>query len=66
MAGCPKYYPESKTDTTFWRENVRRNRIRRWEAYVGLEALGLHVVEIWEHEAYDADTIVCKGDAPEV
>lgn len=56
--GCPACYAEPKTNVAFWREKVRRNRARREEVRAGLEAQGFRVVEIWEHEAYDTDTVV--------
>ena len=61
--GCPKCYSEPKTNVGFWREKVRRNRARREEVRAGLEAQGFRVVEIWEHEAYDTDTVVGRVGA---
>lgn len=56
--GCPACYREPRTNTAFWREKIRRNRARREAVRAGLEAQGFRVVEIWEHEAYDTDTVV--------
>ena len=56
--GCPKCYVEPKTNTSFWREKVRRNCARREEVRARLEALGFRVVEIWEHEACDAGAVI--------
>lgn len=56
--GCPVCYREPRTNTAFWREKVRRNRARREAVRAGLEAQGFRVVEIWEHEAGDADVVV--------
>ena len=58
--GCPQCYSEPKTNVAFWREKVRKNRLRREAVRAGLEAQGFQVVEIWEHEAGDADTVTGK------
>ena len=58
--GCPVCYTEPKTNATFWREKVRKNRARRDAVRAGLEAQGFRVVEIWEHEAYDPEAVLVK------
>lgn len=61
--GCPRCYSEPKTNVEFWREKVRRNRARRDTVRAGLKEQGFRVVEIWEHEAYDPDTVVGRVGA---
>lgn len=63
--GCPVCYVEPKTNVGYWQGKVRRNRRRREAVRAGLEAQGFRVVEIWEHEAGNADIVIEKvGVAP--
>ena len=62
--GCPVCYKEPKTNRGYWRDKVSRNRKRREAVKDGLERQGFQVVEIWEHEAEDADTVVRKMASP--
>ena len=55
--GCPTCYVEPKTNTRFWREKVSKNRARRESVLSSLKAQGFRVVEIWEHDAYNADAV---------
>ena len=61
--GCPACYREPKTNAGFWRDKVDRNRRRRRAVREGLEAEGFRVVEIWEHEACDADVVAGRAGA---
>ena len=56
--GCPVCYREPKTNKDFWRCKISRNRERREVVRVALEGQGFRVVEIWEHEADDADIVI--------
>ena len=47
--GC-KYYVIPKTNTSFWREKIRRNQLRDEEVLRDLDALGWHVITVWECE----------------
>ena len=61
--GCPACYREPKTNRDFWRGKISRNRRRREAVRAGLEGQGFRVVEIWEHEAYDADVVAGRAGA---
>ena len=47
--GC-KYYVVPKTNTSFWQEKIRRNQLRDEEVLRDLDALGWHVITVWECE----------------
>ena len=61
--GCPACYREPKTNVSFWRNKVSRNQTRREVVRAGLIAQGFRVVEIWEHEACDADVVAGRVGA---
>ena len=61
--GCPVCYREPKTNKDFWRGKISRNWRRREGVRAGLEGQGFRVVEIWEHDAWDQDTVVGKVGA---
>lgn len=56
--GCPECYSEPKSNVGFWRAKVRKNRKRREEIREDLEGRGFRVVEVWEHETVDPDTVL--------
>ena len=56
--GCPVCYSEPKTNVSFWRDKVNRNRKRREEVRESLKRMGFCVVEFWEHETHDPDAVV--------
>ena len=55
--GCPACYQEPKTNAEFWRSKIAGNRRRRKAVREDLERLGFRVVEIWEHDAKNADSV---------
>lgn len=64
--GCPFCYRAPRTNAAFWQEKVRKNRARREVVRKELEAQGFRIVEIWEHEVDDPDTVVGRvGEALE-
>ena len=48
--GCKKCYKEPRTNTSFWRNKVKRNRQRRTEVKRKLLGGGWKVLEVWEHQ----------------
>ena len=58
--GCPVCYAELKTNVAFWRKKVSRNRERRETVRADLKGRGLQVIEIWEREANDLNTVLEK------
>ena len=48
--GCKKCYKEPRTNTSFWRNKVKRNRQRRTEVKRKLLGEGWKVLEVWEHQ----------------
>ena len=47
---CPKCYREPRSNVTFWRAKISRNRARRAEVKKMLNVDGWLVVQAWEHE----------------
>ena len=58
--GCLVCYAELKTNVAFWRKKVSRNRERRETVRAGLKDRDLPVIEIWEREANDLNTVLEK------
>lgn len=58
--GCPtcRTLPQSNVD--FWRSKIESNKRRRDKVKIELESLGFAVVEIWEHEANDPESVLLK------
>ena len=48
--GCDQHYKEPKTNTSYWRDKIDRNRRRDRETDELLEAEGWLVLRFWEHE----------------
>jgi len=48
--GCPKCGHFPKTNASFWKAKIMRNRERDAEVTRKLEAEGIEVVRFWEHE----------------
>jgi DNA mismatch endonuclease (patch repair protein) len=48
--GCPKHGTMPKTNTTFWRHKIKRNRQRDAEVDGALRGLGWKSVRVWEHD----------------
>lgn len=46
--GCPKGRKRPKTNTTYWKSKVQRNRRRDRRAARQLRALGISVFTVWE------------------
>ena len=47
--GCPEHFVEPKTRAAFWLDKIRGNQARDLDTRWKLEAIGAHVVRIWEH-----------------
>lgn len=47
--GCPRCYVEPKSNISFWRKKIKRNRLNDRKAAAGLKVRGYRVVRIWEH-----------------
>jgi DNA mismatch endonuclease (patch repair protein) len=48
--GCERCYRQPDTNTSFWKEKVIRNRLRRNTVKDKLTAENWNVLEFWEHE----------------
>lgn len=48
--GCPQHPSWPKTNATWWREKIERNRERDLETSARLRADGWLVLRVWEHE----------------
>lgn len=48
--GCPEHFRLPKTNRSFWREKIRRNRERHAVAERRLKRLGWKVAVVWEHD----------------
>lgn len=58
---CPIHGQEPKTNSGFWSEKLRKNKLRDQKVNVELAELGWRVVRIWEHELReDADRCVSE------
>jgi DNA mismatch endonuclease (patch repair protein) len=51
--GCPRCFRGTKRNAAWWREKVRRNRLRDQRKARELRALGFRVVQLWEHDSRD-------------
>ena len=56
--GCPRCYREPSTNTSFWREKIRRNQERRKRVRTELRRMGFCVVEIWEHDTGSPERVM--------
>lgn len=48
--GCPVHGTAPQANSAWWREKIRKNRLRDDETKLHLEQLGWIVLEVWEHE----------------
>lgn len=48
--GCPAHGVQPKTNSTFWRTKIVKNRARDFAVARQLRASGWRVVRFWEHE----------------
>lgn len=55
-AGCPRA-TVPKTHARFWKEKIAANRVRDAKVTAELEALGWHVLTVWECELGDVDKL---------
>ncbi|MEZ5415537.1 MAG: very short patch repair endonuclease [Opitutaceae bacterium] len=53
--GCPKHAIQPKTNATFWREKIARNKARDRKVNRLLRARGWTVLRIWEHDLRKRD-----------
>jgi DNA mismatch endonuclease (patch repair protein) len=51
--GCPRCFRGTKRNAAWWREKMRRNRLRDQRKARELRALGFRVVQLWEHDSRD-------------
>ncbi len=47
---CPSCYVEPKTNTTFWKNKIKQNKIRRKLVKIEIKKTKWNVLEFWEHE----------------
>jgi DNA mismatch endonuclease (patch repair protein) len=66
--GCPAHHRIPRSNRDWWREKVRRNRVRDEQTTQHLVALGWQVLRFWEHQdvqaAADAVEAACRQRAP--
>jgi DNA mismatch endonuclease (patch repair protein) len=48
--GCPEHASWPKSNASWWRDKIERNRARDVETDTQLRAAGWRVIRIWEHE----------------
>ena len=48
--GCPKHGTQPKSNTAFWSEKLRGNKVRDRLVNTTLRKAGWKVVRVWEHE----------------
>jgi DNA mismatch endonuclease (patch repair protein) len=48
--GCPEHCQPSKSNVTYWRDKLKRNRARDRRTTTLLQSLGWTVLRYWEHE----------------
>lgn len=59
--GCPVHYTRPATNSSFWREKLKRNRARDRRANRKLKKLGWTVLRTWEHElTEDVASVVAR------
>jgi DNA mismatch endonuclease (patch repair protein) len=49
--GCPEHGVRPRTNSSYWRPKIARNRARDNETTEALETHGWLVIRVWEHEA---------------
>ena len=59
--GC-QYATKPKSNIEFWETKIARNRHLDEETSAHLEALGFHVITIWECELRDASSAISRLD----
>src|SRR5712691_6435935 len=55
--GCPECGHIPRTNSPFWQAKIQRNQERDKQYTDRLEASGIHVVRIWEHELQRKETV---------
>lgn len=58
--GCKICYKEPKTNTTFWRNKIIKNKNRRLSVRKKLRTGGWNVLEFWEHEINTDPSLVAE------
>jgi DNA mismatch endonuclease, patch repair protein len=58
--GCSRCSKRSKTNTNFWDEKFRRNRLRDRRVTRRLRATGWQVLRLWEHELKHESKIAAR------
>jgi DNA mismatch endonuclease, patch repair protein len=61
--GCPLHGVKPKTNRDFWREKIRKNRMRDRRVTHLLKADGWSVLRFWEHEVNDSPLKVTSAIA---
>lgn len=61
--GCGKCYRPPKTNSTFWKNKIRRNQKRRRLVQAVLKKENFRVLEFWEHEILqNPDAVIARID----
>jgi len=47
--GCPRHYKQPKSNIFFWKNKIRKNKIRQLKVIRELKHQGYEVKVIWEH-----------------
>ena len=48
--GCPDHGTRPRSNVTYWRAKIERNRERDWAVCEALQHAGWEVLRVWEHE----------------
>jgi len=52
--GCPEHGTGSKSNSDYWDEKIKGNRVRDLDTNMHLEEQGWRVIRVWEHESATA------------
>jgi len=58
--GCKRCYKEPKTNTSFWRDKISRNRKRRKIVRSRLGKQGMKILQFWEHQIISSPQAVAS------
>jgi DNA mismatch endonuclease (patch repair protein) len=58
--GCPRHFKLPRTNTSFWRAKIERNRARRTAVRRNLTSMGWKVVRVWQHQLRGAAIVRLK------
>lgn len=60
--GCADHGSRPATNSLYWSEKVRRNRVRDADTDIALREAGWSVIRIWEHEALMTAVVVVENE----